>query len=52
MGLKKLWLKFSAVAFHVYHVENSRENKSVNRKIMLKALKEGVTYVPNGIIKG
>lgn len=51
MGLKKLWLKFSAIAFHVHHEENSRQNKHVNQILMMNALQNGITYVPNGIKK-
>lgn len=51
LGLKKLWLKFSAIEYHIYHEENSRENESANHEIMLNALKEGTTRISCGIVK-
>lgn len=43
LGLKKLWLKFSAVEYHIYHKENSREGSQDNRKIMLPYVKGPLT---------
>jgi glycosyltransferase involved in cell wall biosynthesis len=50
-GLKKLWLKFTAIAIHIYHTENSRDNEISNRKLMNETMEKGLTYVPNGIKK-
>ncbi len=51
LGIRKLWLKFSAVEYHIYHEENSKACASHNRELMLEALRNGTTRVPCGIVK-
>lgn len=50
-GLKKRFLKFGAIEFHLYHHENSREMDARNFAIMERARTQGVTRVPCGIVK-
>jgi len=51
LGLRKVWLKFSAIEYHLYHREASRSNKTVNNAIMTRATTEQLTFIPNGIDK-
>lgn len=50
-GLKKRFIKFAALEYHLYHPEASREMDAANIVIMNRARNEGVTRVPNGITK-
>lgn len=50
-GKKRLYLKFAAVAYHLYHNENTRESLKEN-DILLKNTKENkLTFCENGINK-
>lgn len=51
LGRKKLWLKFSAIEYHTFHPENSREQKSTNLSMVEDALSRHLTYVTDGIVK-
>lgn len=50
-GLRKRFLKFGAVEFHLYHPENSREQDARNMSIMEQARMSGITRIPNGIVR-
>ncbi len=50
-GLKKRWIKFSAIAFHIHHNQTSRNRLKYNDEIMTAALKSNLFYTPNGIKK-
>ncbi len=50
-GLKKNYLKFSAIAYHIWHEKASRASHKKNNEIMYDALNTKSTYVPNGIKK-
>lgn len=51
VGIKKTWLKFSGIAYHLYHNHASGNNYSANNDLMLTALNENKTWINNGIIK-
>lgn len=48
-GLIKKKAKFSAVAYHVYHVESSRAMKDVNQRIFEETIATGSTWCRLGI---
>lgn len=49
-GIKKKWIKFSAIAYHLYHKSNnSGGGKSLNYNIMQDSLNKKLTYIQNGI---
>ena len=50
-GLKKRFLKFGALEFHLYHPENSRAQDDRNIAIMEHARTSGITRIPDGITK-
>ncbi|MFD1164588.1 glycosyltransferase family 2 protein [Sphingobacterium daejeonense] len=50
-GVKKRFLKFSAVAYHLYHKENSKANFDKNEKILNLTIQNKITWVDNGIQK-
>lgn len=50
-GVRKLWLKFSAIEYHIYHKGNSKDGALRNRELMLATLRNGVTRVSWGIVK-
>ncbi len=50
-GVRKVWLKFSAIEYHLYHREASHSNKAENNAIMTRAITEQLTFIPNGIDK-
>ena len=50
-GLRKQWLKFAAIEYHLYHKTNDASNKDVNRIIMENALNDNLTIITNGIDK-
>jgi len=47
-GLKRTTLKMAAIAFHIYHLDNSRENTVPNDKIYRKTIAEKLDYSSNG----
>jgi len=44
-------IKFSAIAYHIYHNENSREMLSINDEILNEAIKYNLLRCKNGINK-
>ena len=50
-GVRKRFLKFSGIVFHIYHKENSRANAQQNKKILDEAVQSKKKWIPNGIIK-
>lgn len=50
-GLKKRFLKFMGIAFHIYHKENDRANQPKNKQILRDAMQKKTTWVKNGITK-
>ena len=48
-GVKKRFLKFSAVAYHLYHLENSKSNSRLNEKILNKTIEQRATWADSGI---
>ncbi|ADZ92498.1 glycosyltransferase family 2 protein [Marinomonas mediterranea] len=48
-NISRLYLKFKAVGYHIYHVENSREQLQVNNDIYMKTLSEKLIFCNNGI---
>ena len=49
-GLKKRFIKFAAICFHLYHKKESREKFGRNKKIMRNAKKTGITRIDDGIV--
>ncbi|WP_316802711.1 glycosyltransferase family 2 protein [Pedobacter nototheniae] len=47
-GIKRRRLKMAALAFHIFHKENSRSNTGPNDKIYRKTLAEKLTSCDNG----
>lgn len=50
-GVKKRFLKFSAVAYHLYHQENSKVHSQQNEQILEQTIQQGSTWAANGIEK-
>lgn len=50
-GVRKRFLKFSAVAYHLYHRENSKSNSVRNQKILDQTIDEKKIWTPSGIQK-
>jgi predicted glycosyltransferase involved in capsule biosynthesis len=50
-GVKKRFLKFSAVAYHLYHKENSKANLLENEKILNLTIQNKTIWAENGIQK-
>lgn len=48
-GVKKRFLKFGGIAYHLYHAEASRELEEKNVQMMEKAIIEKTTYIPKGV---
>lgn len=48
-GVKKRFIKFGAIAYHIFHKENSKANLAENEKILFKAIQEKTTWIANGI---
>lgn len=48
-GLKKGFVKFGAVEYHLYHLENDKSFDSRNIALMENARKSGITAVEHGI---
>ncbi|MDE7024548.1 MAG: glycosyltransferase family 2 protein [Paramuribaculum sp.] len=49
-GVRKRFIKFSALEYHLHHPEASRAMDAANIAIMERAQSGGMTRVPNGII--
>lgn len=50
-GVKKLFIKFAGIAYHIYHKENSKSDLIKNEKILSNSIANQETWIPNGIIK-
>ncbi len=50
-GIKRKNIKFLAIAYHLWHQENSRESLSQNDERLEKAIKEKLTWTEDGIDK-
>lgn len=48
LGIKRKRLKMAALAFHIFHKDNSRANTGPNDIIYRKTLAEKLTYATNG----
>ncbi len=49
LGRKRLYLKFSGVGYHLYHVENSRGTLAENDKILADTIEQKQVSCGNGI---
>ncbi len=49
LGIVRRNLRFAAIAYHLYHPENSKANVARNRKIMEEATRNGSTRCERGI---
>lgn len=49
VGKKRLYLKFAAVAYHLYHDENTRESLKENDILLQNTRTQKLTYCKNGI---
>lgn len=50
-GQKKLFLKFGAITYHIWHNYVARDRKDANNTILLNTIKEESFLVENGINK-
>ncbi|WP_336830490.1 glycosyltransferase family 2 protein [Sphingobacterium multivorum] len=50
-GIRKLFIKFAGIAYHIYHKENSRASLKENEKILSDSISLKKTRIINGIIK-
>lgn len=50
-GIKRQFLKFGGITFHIYHPFNDRERESINVKMMEDAIKNKTKYCKNGLNK-
>lgn len=50
-GIKKRFLKFGGVSYHLYHKEASRHMEQANIQLMRDAIENGTTVAANGINK-
>ncbi|RBQ31269.1 family 2 glycosyl transferase [Arcobacter sp. FW59] len=50
-GKKRLYLKFVAVAFHLYHNENARASLKENDKLLQETIDKKLIFCENGINK-
>ncbi|TDO96313.1 glycosyltransferase family 2 protein [Marinomonas balearica] len=48
-GLSRLYLKFKAVGYHIYHSENSRAQLQINNDIYLKTVSENLSFCKKGV---
>ncbi len=50
-GHQRLYLKFAAVAYHLFHPENERKMLEKNDEILAQTIKQKLTFCQNGIDK-
>lgn len=48
-GVNRIYLKFAAVAFHLFHEERTRSSLKENEKRLNKTIKEKITRCENGL---
>lgn len=49
-GIKKRFIKFGGIAFHLYHTKNTRQLLNRNRAIKEFTLLRGIKWAPHGIV--
>ena len=50
-GVKKKFLKFGGICYHLYHKESSRENEQTHLDAIKNVIKNKITSCQNGIDK-
>lgn len=50
-GIRKRFLKFGAIQYHLYHIERSRASDPRNIRLMETTRLQHLTHIPNGIVK-
>lgn len=50
-GVKKRFIKFSAIEFHLCHNDNDRSSWDKNNRIAVETLAKKIKWIPNGIVK-
>lgn len=50
-GIKRQNIKFNAIAYHIWHNENSRESLESNDKILENSIEQSLSFCENGIDK-
>lgn len=50
-GIKKRFLKFGAIAYHIFHNENSKSNLPENETILFTSIRDNLRWIDNGIKK-
>lgn len=50
-GLKKGFVKFGAIEYHLHHPENNKDNDPRNISLMEHARNSHIIYIPKGIVK-
>ncbi|WP_238387236.1 glycosyltransferase family 2 protein [Sphingobacterium olei] len=50
-GIKKRFLKFGAIAYHIFHKENNKENLPENETILFTSNRDNLRWIANGIKK-
>ncbi|SEN89640.1 N-terminal domain of galactosyltransferase [bacterium A37T11] len=48
-GIRKRFLKFMAIAYHLYHPENSRDDKDYHDGLLQKTIDQRLCWTKNGI---
>jgi predicted glycosyltransferase involved in capsule biosynthesis len=51
-GVKKRFLKFGGIEYHLYHKENDKSLDASNIALMERTAREHISWIPNGIVKG
>jgi GT2 family glycosyltransferase len=51
-GIKKRFLKFGGIQYHLYHSENEKGCDPRNIALMERTAREHISWIPNGIVKG
>ncbi len=52
VGIKKKYLKFGGIVYHIYHKINIKENEAKNFEMLNTALRNKVVWCENGLQKG
>ncbi|WP_196940229.1 glycosyltransferase family 2 protein [Sphingobacterium pedocola] len=50
-GVKKRFVKFGAIAYHIFHKENNKDNVIQNEHILLQVMTKKITFTKNGMLK-
>ncbi len=50
-GVKKRFVKFGAIAYHIYHKENNKDKLDQNEQILFDVMEKKITWTENGIVK-